>query len=174
MMNGRLIAVLSVSGVVCLPLRSAGADKLSCSTWYQDSFEAATVADVSRCLASGADLTARSFLFGATALHMAAGTSKAPPVVQALLQAGADPKARDTNGGTPLHRTAAFGDTAMVKVLLEAGADLEARDREGWTPLYNSVALNRAAMVKVLLEAGADPEARAWFGFSALHTAAKF
>ena len=52
--------------------------------------------------------------------------------MKALLDAGADLKARDQFGLTPLHRAAANSKTpAVVKALLDAGADLKARDQFG-------------------------------------------
>ena len=51
------------------------------------------------------------------------------------LQSGADPKARDEGGRTPLHRAAESNENpAVIEALLDAGADLKARDRLGVTP----------------------------------------
>ncbi|MCY4332736.1 MAG: hypothetical protein OXC96_09635 [Cyanobacteria bacterium MAG CAR1_bin_15] len=49
---------------------------------------------------------------------------------------GADPKARDEDGTTPLHWAAADSQTpAVVKALLDAGADPSARAEGGVTPV---------------------------------------
>ena len=69
-----------------------------------------------------------------------------------LLAAGADPRARDVEGRTPLHSRASLLDSAMIAALLAAGADLEARDEDGNTPLH------RAAAYGVVY--GDDPDAR--------------
>ena len=51
------------------------------------------------------------------------------------LQSGADPKARDEGGRTPLHRAAEPNENpAVIEALLDAGADLKARDKDGETP----------------------------------------
>ncbi|MDO8863670.1 ankyrin repeat domain-containing protein [Haliea sp. E1-2-M8] len=77
------------------------------------------------------DINART-IDGETALHLAVHT---PEVVKLLLEAGANPNARDERGATPLHRAAAvwLGEQS-VKALLAAGADPALRDDEGSTP----------------------------------------
>jgi len=52
------------------------------------------------------------------------------------LKAGADLKATDKDGWTPLHWAAGWSETsAVVKALLDAGADLEARALAGQIPV---------------------------------------
>jgi ankyrin repeat protein len=92
-----------------------------------------------------------------TPLHRAAGN---PRLVEALLKHGADVKARDTSGDTPLHWAARDAGSASfrtiltggkkeakkvepppskcaqcVRLLIESGADVNAKDKEGRTPL---------------------------------------
>lgn len=54
--------------------------------------------------------------------------------VNALLDAGANPKARDKNGSTPLHWAAELGTAETVNALLDAGANPKARNEYGSTP----------------------------------------
>ncbi|MCY4541995.1 MAG: ankyrin repeat domain-containing protein, partial [Rhodobacteraceae bacterium] len=83
----------------------------------------------------GADINARSE-DGQTSLHFAAAWSRAPAVVQVLLDAGPDPNARGEVGLTPLHVAAAWSKApAVVQALLDAGADPSARDDEGKVPI---------------------------------------
>ena len=58
----------------------------------------------------------------ATPLHDAAFKGHAA-VVSALLAAGADPNARNSNGFTPLRVAATLGHAAIVSALRAAGAD---------------------------------------------------
>ena len=54
-------------------------------------------------------------------------------VVTALLEAGANPNARDENGQTTLHRAAEYSTPAIVAALLKAGADPATKDEKGRT-----------------------------------------
>ena len=78
-------------------------------------------------LAVGADLNVRD-KSGETPLHRAAFKAELD-VIKALLDAGADPKAKVEGGEynygeTPLHAAAYFyGSSAVIKVLVAAGAD---------------------------------------------------
>jgi palmitoyltransferase len=89
---------------------------------------------------------------GETPLHAALCTTERVRhnrVMRVLLEAGADPNARTTEGAetggfmrdvrtrgeTPLHRAAAFGDEEAIQMLLDAGADREAKDANGDSPL---------------------------------------
>ena len=62
-------------------------------------------------------------------------------VVQILIDAGADPNARDDELWTPLHGAAESGDKEVAKVLLKAGSDPKAKNNKGLTPL--DIARNR-------------------------------
>ena len=110
---------------------------------------------------------------GKTPLLRAAidGNSKA---IKALLKAGADIEARDTDGdATALIFAVMSGHTEVVRELLKVGADTEARDRLlGGTTLMWAAFIGHTEVIRELLNAGADIEAKSAFGQTALIYAA--
>lgn len=130
---------------------------------------------------------------GLTALHLSAKCG-APGMVSDLLRRGADPRARDANGRTPLHalfdgegylRLRSGDDqderlAAAAAALLDHGADANAADASGATPLLFaarectlSCRVWRADAAIVLLERGADPRAADRSGATPLHEAVR-
>ena len=94
---------------------------------------------------------------GRTPLHSAAGNGNAE-LVRRLLVNGANPNAKNKDGGTPLHDAARLGANAdTISALLEAGADIDARDNFGNTPLHAAAIIGRAIAARTLLGAGATP-----------------
>ena len=65
-----------------------------------------------------------------TPMHSAVSRTHAD-VVRILLDAGANPNARQSAGWTPLHAAAMNGDLTSVELLLAAGADPAATNEEG-------------------------------------------
>ena len=57
-------------------------------------------------------------------------------VVQALLEAGADPNKADRAGRLPLHWTATKGHVEAARLLVEGGARVVEADEDGFTPLH--------------------------------------
>lgn len=82
-------------------------------------------------LERGAEVDAfgRGWMTG-TALHSGVSRSHAE-VTAILLEAGANPNARQSAGWTPVHAAAANGDLEVVELLLDRGADPEATNDEG-------------------------------------------
>ncbi len=136
---------------------------------------------------AGADTEAKSMMFGRTPLHQAVQFGSAP-VVEALLDQGANIEAEDDRGSRPLDMVLFNDSLEMVELLLARGADPNAKpyllsaarsgnpglarlllDNGGNTEFINAAgetALHHAAMndflevVRVLLDRGADIEAR--------------
>jgi ankyrin repeat protein len=114
-------------------------------------------------LAAGMDPNAKGS-GGDAALNVAASQmakgSDQRAVLDMLLKAGADVRARGSQNRTPLHSAAIQGDLAIVDALLAAGAEVDARSEGGYTPLYIASQNGHVAVMKRLLEKGADVNAR--------------
>ncbi|WP_140909788.1 ankyrin repeat domain-containing protein [Cognatiluteimonas lumbrici] len=82
-----------------------------------------------------------------------------PEAVMTLLANGADPRARDQDGNTPLHHAARSSDPGVAALLRDAAAELEAINDEGLTPLGVACAAGNWRLARFLLERGAKPEA---------------
>ena len=103
--------------------------------------------------------------------------------VQACLDAGTDPNARDEHGETPLIKAVNWGFNGdghnpeyleIVKVLLDAGADPNAQGYSGRSALHAAAEWGLDRTVKVLLDAGADPNVQEEDGDTPLKKTAGF
>jgi ankyrin repeat protein len=107
-------------------------------------------------IVAGGNLKASTRINGYTPLFFASREGN-PGVVDALLKAGADPKAVSVTGTTPLMLTASSGNVDAVKLLLGAGVDINAKETgRGQTALMFAAAYNRVDVIKVLADRGAD------------------
>jgi ankyrin repeat protein len=81
--------------------------------------------------------------------------------VRALIEAGADPNARDSPGSraeTPLHWAASSDDVDVAEALIEGGADVEMPDGSIGTPLDNAVGYACWHVARLLVARGAKVE----------------
>ena len=86
-------------------------------------------------------------------------------LVDQLLSAGADVKAANRYGVTPLYLACQNGSAAMIEKLLKAGADANATVTEGETALMTASRTGNPGAVKVLLDHGAALDAKeSWHG----------
>ena len=88
-------------------------------------------------------------------LHVATRRKGLADIVEALLNAGADPNAKDNFGRTPLDNAFYIGDAQTAKALVHRGAAYTPGDEQ----LQNAVAAGAAECVRMLIDAGADPKA---------------
>lgn len=99
---------------------------------------------------------------GSTPLHFAIENDDVA-MVDALLAAGADPKAANRFGMTPMFAAAESGNAAIIERLLKAGVDANATVPGGETALHTAARTGKVAAIKVLLAHGAKvdtPEER--------------
>jgi ankyrin repeat protein len=93
-------------------------------------------------------------------------TASEPPelkIAQRLLEAGADPNARRSDGESPLRLAVRQGSHELATLLLRHGADKSINTFGGdlaWTALGIAASRFDLPMIELLLEAGADPMAQ--------------
>ncbi|KAK9703982.1 Poly(ADP-ribose) polymerase catalytic domain [Popillia japonica] len=91
-----------------------------------------------------------------TPLHFASGYNRVP-VVEFLLQLGADVHAKDKGGLVPLHNACSYGHYEVTELLVKHGASVNVADLWKFTPLHEAAAKGKYEIVKLLLKHGADP-----------------
>ena len=90
-----------------------------------------------------------------------------------LLEAGADARAKSSDGTTALQWAAHFGREDLVARLIKGGADVNARNDYGTSALQEAAERGDAAIIRQLLKAGADVESPNEEGQTALMTVAR-
>lgn len=78
-----------------------------------------------------------------------------PQIVRLLVEAGADPDARQPGDETPLHWAASSDDWHVAAALIDAGADMNAPDGSIGTPLENAVGYGCWDVARLLVARGA-------------------
>jgi ankyrin repeat protein len=82
--------------------------------------------------------------------------------VKSLLDQGADPNLKNSDGDTALllairWRHGEYVHTDIVKLLLDHGADINIQDKYGYTALIEASRGGGRTVIKLLLDYGADP-----------------
>lgn len=109
----------------------------------------------------GVNVNARTETGGWTPLHSACSADIIPlPILQALLEAGADANVADDNGDTPLFFVARHSGHILrvVEALLDGGANPAVRNNSLDTLLHIACRYGHLDTVQVLIQGGGGPE----------------
>jgi len=121
-------------------------------------------------LNKGADINGEHL--GKKPIHFAVSN---PEMTEFALEHGADAKAKDVNGMTPLMWwTKGDNPTESAELLLKKGAGTFAQDLKGSTALFHAIFEGNNTAVDFLLNHGANPKTEDKQGFNALMAAAIF
>lgn len=90
-----------------------------------------------------------------------------------LLDAGADPRAKDDVGNSCLHAAATAGSTELMSALLDRGAEINEPGSHESRPLHFAVQVEQSGSVHLLLERGADANAKDGYSEVPLHDACR-
>lgn len=107
-----------------------------------------------------------------TALFLAIEFRKKNPLVQILLDNGADLTITDEFGSTALHVAAQHGHDDIARLLLSRGADIEATNLWHSTPLHTAALAKSVIVARTLLDHGANVNAVDRSGETPLHVCA--
>ena len=126
--------------------------------------------------AGGSDLEATDGKIGDTAFMWACQAGHAESV-KALMEAGCNKNARDSNGFTGLMLAAGYGQPSVVQAVLNAGGsdlDLEAKEvKYGRTAFLMACEFGHIDCAEALIQAGSNREAKSDDGWTALMLAAQ-
>ena len=138
-----------------------------------DAAYAGDLKQIKELIAKGASVTSPNAM-GGIALHAAAVTGHIE-ILNALLDAGADPHSLDVSGANSLNLGAGYLE--VVKVMLQRGADINNQSviqgKKVLTALMAAASDGNLEVTKFLLSKGADPKIKTWSGKTALDLAIK-
>lgn len=154
---------------------TALANEISCSSWLEGQFWSdTTVEKLNACIADGASVIDRSYMYGRTPLHLAAENTFDLDVIHALINLGANPNSRDNDGQTALFFAAKNENLEIFEYFLSLQSDLNIVDLDARTLLHAAASNPNDAAVRKLLELGASVDARDHEGNTPLHISVSY
>lgn len=155
-----LVTVLACVVAVAqpLPLDLIQGGEVAEERAYISAWREATPQEVQGFLETVADVNAVN-KEGDTLLHYALRADAEPRVIRLLLEAGADPRARNDAGDFPLLMSAKSSLPEVSVLLLTTSAKEDINSQQavtGATPLINAIVSGAPQLVQTLLNAGAD------------------
>lgn len=101
----------------------------------------------------GHNINQKESIFSQAPIHKAIESKKDDKyeVLKKMLDMGADPNIKDSNGWTALHYACQFGDSEAVDILIKANIKLDSYSNNGRTPLHFAANFNFPSIVKYLL-----------------------
>lgn len=123
----------------------------------------------------GHNINDKQTIFSQAPIHKVIESDKEDKylVLSKMLDMGADPNIKDSNGWTALHYACEFGDFGSVKILVENKSIIDFFSNNHRTPLHLCALNNFPDILKYLLEHGANPNFKDNNGCTPLHLAAK-
>ena len=123
----------------------------------------------------GQDINEKISMFSQAPIHkiIESKEEKKYEVLQKMLDMGADPNIKDSNGWSALHYACQFGDIESVKILIKANADIDSYSNNKRLPLHFAANMNYPDIVKFLLENKSNADYKDDQGCTPMHLAAK-
>lgn len=107
-----------------------------------------------KMIEDGADIEEKDANAGGSVLHFAVQKGKLP-IIDLLVNRGADINSRTKTSTTPLHTAVFYGHLHVVEYLVSRGADINAQSALGATPLQLAMAAKQEPIAARLRELGA-------------------
>ena len=146
-----------------------GSNKIICAFWLSlclvacsnpeadraliDASKAGNIDMLNLAISDWGDVDAKGGKLMATPLHYSTVHGHTP-IVERLLDKGADVEVTDANGETPLHDAATFGRIEIVKMLFTHKADVNSVTPEKKTPLDYAIEANAEEVIDFLKQNG--------------------
>ena len=109
-----------------------------------------------------------------TPLEMAVRKYENPAVIEAMLKAGADPRAKNNLGQTSLHQAARHNENpAVIQVLLSNAGSPRGRDIFGRTPVHYAANNENPAVIQILLSNAGSLRSKDVFDRTPMHYASR-